>query len=79
MNLAQIGSELVAAYAELKHFLLRRLRNADDAADVAQASFERVYAYALAAPVASWKDTASDIFVQVQFPLHSRRLLGLTL
>lgn len=53
MNLTQIGGELIAAYAELKHFLLRRLRNADDAADVAQASFERVYAHALAASIAS--------------------------
>lgn len=53
MNLTEIGIELLAAYAELKTFLLRRLHNADDAADVAQSSFERVYAHALAAPTAS--------------------------
>lgn len=53
MNIKEIGDELLAAYAELRQFLLRRLRNAEDAADVAQSSFERVYAHALAGPVSS--------------------------
>lgn len=53
MNIRDIGEELVAAYAELRHFLLRRMRNADDAADLAQSSFERVYAHALATPVSA--------------------------
>lgn len=53
MNIRDIGDELVAAYAELRTFLTRRLRNADDAADLAQSSFERVYAHALAGPVSA--------------------------
>jgi RNA polymerase sigma factor (sigma-70 family) len=53
LNIQEICDELLAAYDELRHFLSRRLRNADDAADVAQSSFERVYAHALAAPVSS--------------------------
>ncbi|MCW5575551.1 MAG: sigma-70 family RNA polymerase sigma factor [Burkholderiales bacterium] len=44
---------MVAAYAELRRFLVHRLRNVDDAADVAQASFERVYACALSGTVAT--------------------------
>jgi RNA polymerase sigma-70 factor (ECF subfamily) len=53
MNIKDVGDELVAAYAELRRFLARQLRNTDDAADVAQSSFERVYAHALAGPVSS--------------------------
>lgn len=49
----QLTDDLIAAYAELRRFLLRRLGNPDDAADVAQSSFERVYAHALASPIAS--------------------------
>lgn len=52
-HIRQISDELLEAYGELKRFLANRLRNAEDAADVAQSSFERVYAHALAAPVAS--------------------------
>lgn len=48
-----LTDELIAAYAELRRFLSRRLGNADDAADVAQSSFERAYKYALDVPVAS--------------------------
>ncbi|MFJ3045533.1 RNA polymerase sigma factor [Herbaspirillum chlorophenolicum] len=36
---------LLSHYRELKHFLMRELRNAEDAADIAQSSFERVYAF----------------------------------
>lgn len=53
MTLNRLTDELMQAYGELRRFLLRRLGNAQDAADVAQSSFERVYAYALASPVAS--------------------------
>lgn len=48
-----IGDELVAAYGDLKRFLTRELRNGDDVADLAQSSFERAYAHALVAPIAS--------------------------
>lgn len=53
MKLNQLTDDLIAAYAELRRFLLRRLGNADDAADVAQSSFERAYAYAITSPVTS--------------------------
>jgi len=45
--------ELLAAYNDLMRFLARRLGNADDAADVAQSSFERVYAHSLAETITS--------------------------
>lgn len=48
-----LTDELIAAYAELRRFLARRLGNAEDAADVAQSSFERAYKYVLSVPVAS--------------------------
>jgi transmembrane sensor len=46
-------AELLSAYGELRRWLARRLGNPQDAADVAQSSFEQVYAYAAATPVAS--------------------------
>jgi RNA polymerase sigma factor (sigma-70 family) len=46
-----IIEELLSAYAELRRYLSRRLRNPDDAADVAQSSFERVYAHGLTATI----------------------------
>ena len=39
-------TELLESYRELRHYLRGRLRNIDDAADIAQTSFERVYRYA---------------------------------
>jgi RNA polymerase sigma factor (sigma-70 family) len=45
--------ELLSAYTELRGALTRRLRNPEDAADVAQSSFERVYAHALVVYVSS--------------------------
>ncbi len=72
MNIKEIGDELLAAYDELRRFLAGRLRNADDAADVAQSSFERVYAHALAGPVTSPRallfHTARNICID-----HARR------
>lgn len=53
LSLKELTEELLTAYAELRRVLSRRLGNAHDAADVAQSSFERVYAHALAAPIAS--------------------------
>jgi RNA polymerase sigma-70 factor (ECF subfamily) len=50
-SLQELTDELVAAYAELRRVLARRLGNVHDAADVAQSSFERVYAHAQAAPI----------------------------
>jgi RNA polymerase sigma factor (sigma-70 family) len=48
-----IVSELLSAYAELRRWLSLRLGNPHDAADVAQSSFEQVYAYATGSPVTS--------------------------
>lgn len=45
--------ELLIAYSELRRFLGRRLRDPNDAADVAQSSFERVYAHGLTATITS--------------------------
>lgn len=42
--------ELLFHYRDLRHYLRSRLRNADDAADIAQTSFEQVYKHALGAP-----------------------------
>ncbi|WP_447919770.1 RNA polymerase sigma factor [Achromobacter aegrifaciens] len=39
--------ELLSHYRDLHHHLRHQLRNPDDAADIAQASFERVYANSL--------------------------------
>lgn len=39
--------ELLTSYKELRSYLTSRLRNPDDAADIAQSSFERVYAHAM--------------------------------
>lgn len=44
-----IVTELLASYRELRNYLRGRLGNAEDAADIAQTSFERVYHYALPA------------------------------
>jgi RNA polymerase sigma factor (sigma-70 family) len=53
MKLDRVVDELLACYGELRAHLRGRLRNADDVADVAQATFMQVYAHALAAPVDS--------------------------
>jgi RNA polymerase sigma factor (sigma-70 family) len=45
----RIVEELLTAYVELRRFLGRRLGNPHDAAEVAQSSFERVYARGLTA------------------------------
>lgn len=50
---ASVVDELLAAYAELKRSLSRRLGNVHDAQDLAQSSFERVYAHALTFPIGS--------------------------
>jgi RNA polymerase sigma-70 factor (ECF subfamily) len=39
--------DLLFHYRDLRHYLGSRLRNADDAADIAQTSFEQVYRHAL--------------------------------
>ncbi|RZJ24380.1 MAG: RNA polymerase sigma factor [Haliea sp.] len=48
--LRDVVQDLVTAYRDLRRHLAYELRNADDAADIAQSSFERVYAHATAAP-----------------------------
>jgi RNA polymerase sigma-70 factor (ECF subfamily) len=52
--------ELVAHYADLRRQLTRDLRDPHYAADIAQSSFERVYAQATKAPGAARIDIASD-------------------
>jgi len=47
--LAKMIDELLTSYRELRSYLTSRLRNPDDAADIAQSSFERVYAHAMPA------------------------------
>lgn len=49
--LRHVVQELLASYAELRRHLIHQLRNADDAADIAQTTFLQAYAHALAAPV----------------------------
>ena len=48
-----LAAELLAAYTEVRRWLTRRLGNAHDAADIAQSSFEQVYAYATGTAVAA--------------------------
>ncbi|MDF9755377.1 RNA polymerase sigma factor (sigma-70 family) [Pseudomonas sp. TE6288] len=43
--------DLLAHYSDLRRYLCGRLRNPDDAADIAQSSFVQAYAHALNAPV----------------------------
>ncbi|MBF8779620.1 RNA polymerase sigma factor [Pseudomonas fulva] len=43
--------ELLASYSDLRGYLCGRLRNHDDAADIAQSSFAQAYAHAMTAPV----------------------------
>lgn len=45
--------DLLASYTELRRYLCSRLRNPDDAADIAQSSFAQAYAHALNSPVAN--------------------------
>jgi RNA polymerase sigma factor (sigma-70 family) len=46
--LREVVQELLAAYRDLRRHLAHELRNPDDAADIAQSSFERVYSRATA-------------------------------
>lgn len=48
--LREVVQELLAAYRDLRRHLAHELRNPDDAADIAQSSFERVYSRAAASP-----------------------------
>ncbi|MEE1886896.1 RNA polymerase sigma factor [Pseudomonas carassii] len=43
--------DLLAHYSDLRRYLCGRLRNPDDAADIAQSSFAQAYAHALNTPV----------------------------
>ena len=45
--------DLLVHYTDLRRYLCGRLRNPDDAADIAQSSFAQAYAHALNAPVAN--------------------------
>ncbi|WP_336332047.1 RNA polymerase sigma factor [Pseudomonas putida] len=49
--LQAVVDDLLAHYSDLRRYLCRRLRNPDDAADIAQSSFAQAYAHALNAPV----------------------------
>ena len=46
-----VVDDLLANYSDLRRYLCGRLRNPDDAADIAQSSFAQAYAHALNAPV----------------------------
>ncbi|SFV00855.1 RNA polymerase sigma-70 factor, ECF subfamily [Polaromonas sp. YR568] len=46
--LREVVQELLAAYRDLRRHLAHELRNPDDAADIAQSSFEKVYTRASA-------------------------------
>ena len=48
--LQAVVDDLLAHYSDLRRYLCGRLRNPDDAADIAQSSFAQAYAYALNAP-----------------------------
>lgn len=50
MTPATLVEELLSHYRDLRRHLTFRLRNPDDAADIAQSSFEQVYAHALKLP-----------------------------
>lgn len=71
---SQMIEELLHSYRELRCYLTARLRNAEDAADIAQSSFERVYAHAMPAtgvdvtiesPRALLFRTASNICIDI--------------
>jgi len=49
----QALADLLASYADLRHYLIGRLRNPADAGDIAQSSFAQAYAHALEHPVAN--------------------------
>lgn len=49
--LQAVVDDLLANYSDLRRYLSGRLRNPDDAADIAQSSFAQAYAHALNAPV----------------------------
>lgn len=65
--LKQITDELLAAYGELRGYLVRQLGDPHAAADVAQASFERALAYggarAISAPRALLFQTARNLCI----------------
>ncbi|MFP3515358.1 RNA polymerase sigma factor [Pseudomonas sp. SIMBA_077] len=52
-TLNDVVHDLLASYSDLRRYLCSRLRNPDDAADIAQSSFAQAYAYALNSPVAN--------------------------
>lgn len=49
--LQSVVHDLLVSYTDLRRYLCARLRNPDDAADIAQSSFAQAYAHALNAPV----------------------------
>jgi len=50
MLIGKLVDELLDCYRDLRRYLTRELRNPEDAADIAQSSFLRVYSHALDAP-----------------------------
>lgn len=48
--MADLIRDLLLHYRDLRRHLTHKLRNADDAADIAQTSFEQVYEHAMARP-----------------------------
>ncbi len=50
MLIGKLVDELLDCYRDLRRYLTRELRNPEDAADIAQSSFLRVYSHALDSP-----------------------------
>lgn len=65
--------ELLAHYADLRGYLAVRLRNPDDAADIAQSSFAQVYAYSLNRPVANSRALLFQAARNLCIDQHRRR------
>lgn len=79
-SFAAVADELLAHYTDLRRYLGSRLRNPDDAADIAQSSFAQAYAHALNAPVINARallfQAARNLCID-QFRRRSRELAAL--
>jgi RNA polymerase sigma factor (sigma-70 family) len=71
-----IIKELIAVYGELKRWLTREMNNADDAADLAQASFERALAHAGNAEISSPRGLLFRTAINLRIDASRRRALA---
>jgi RNA polymerase sigma-70 factor (ECF subfamily) len=74
-SLRHVVQDLLACTTELRGHLFGRLRNADDAADIAQASFVQAYAHALVAPVHNPRALIFHVARNLVVDQHRRRLV----